>query len=115
LDIWSLNCHKEENHKGARGNISNSWLEAAKVLKLNFIQCCPKGYEMDGALIEYDLHKAIHNSDVSEDVIDSRYFVGYEFKKALVLIQQAILLYLLKSKKEQISSEHNEKGIVKRF
>jgi ornithine carbamoyltransferase len=30
---------------------------------------------------------------VSADVIDSKYFVGYEFKKSLVDVQQAIILY----------------------
>lgn len=33
--------------------------------------------------------------EVSEDVINSDYFVGYEFKKCLVEVQQAILCYLL--------------------
>lgn len=33
--------------------------------------------------------------EVSEDVINSDYFVGYGFKKNLVFVQQAILCYLL--------------------
>lgn len=33
--------------------------------------------------------------EVSEDVINSAYFVGYGFKKALLPVQQAILCYLL--------------------
>ncbi len=33
--------------------------------------------------------------EVSEDVIDSDYFVGYEFKKCLLEVQQAIMLYCL--------------------
>lgn len=33
--------------------------------------------------------------EVSEDVINSEYFVGYGFKKALLPVQQAILCYLL--------------------
>ena len=33
--------------------------------------------------------------EVSEDVIDSTYFVGYEFKKCLLEIQQAVMLYCL--------------------
>ncbi|MBQ3543613.1 MAG: peptide transporter [Lachnospiraceae bacterium] len=33
--------------------------------------------------------------EVSEDVINSDYFVGYGFKKALITVQQAILCYLL--------------------
>lgn len=35
------------------------------------------------------------NEEVSEDVIDSQYFVGYEFKKHLLEIQQAIIIYSL--------------------
>ena len=34
--------------------------------------------------------------EVSEDVINSDYFVGYKFKKYLVEVQQAILCYLLR-------------------
>lgn len=33
--------------------------------------------------------------EVSEDVIDSPYFVGYDFKKNLMEVQQAILIYCL--------------------
>lgn len=33
--------------------------------------------------------------EVSEDVIDSEYFVGYEFKKCLLEVQQAVMLYCL--------------------
>ena len=33
--------------------------------------------------------------EVSASVIDSKYFVGYEFKKHLLEIQQAILIYCL--------------------
>ena len=36
--------------------------------------------------------------EVSEDVINSDYFVGYEFKKCLMTVQQAILCYLLDTK-----------------
>ena len=35
--------------------------------------------------------------EVSEDVIDSEYFVGYEFKKSLLEVQQAILIYCLQT------------------
>lgn len=31
--------------------------------------------------------------EVSADVIDSKYFVGYEYKKALLNVQQAIIIY----------------------
>lgn len=33
--------------------------------------------------------------EVSEDVIDSEYFAGYEFKKYLLVVQQAIMVYCL--------------------
>ena len=36
--------------------------------------------------------------EVSEAVINSEYFVGYEFKKCLITVQQAILCYLLDTK-----------------
>jgi ornithine carbamoyltransferase len=100
------------------------------------IQSCPKGYELSNISIEYDINKAVINTDViitdsiskakedflpyqitkdlmkkanhrallnpcppftrgeevSEDAIDSDYFVGYEFKKCLLYVQQAIIL-----------------------
>lgn len=33
--------------------------------------------------------------EVSDDVIQSKYFVGYEFKKYLLVVQQAIIIYCL--------------------
>ena len=33
--------------------------------------------------------------EVSEDVVDSDYFVGYDFKKSLLRVQQAIMIYCL--------------------
>lgn len=33
--------------------------------------------------------------EVSDEVIDSKYFVGYEFKKHLLTVQQAIMIYCL--------------------
>ena len=34
--------------------------------------------------------------EVSDDAIDSEYFVGYEFKKALIIVQQAIMIYCMR-------------------
>ena len=34
--------------------------------------------------------------EVSDDVIDSEYFVGYEFKKNLLRVQQAIIVFCMK-------------------
>lgn len=39
--------------------------------------------------------------EVSEDVMDSWYFVGYEFKKYLLEVQQAIMIYCLKRLKDK--------------
>ncbi len=33
--------------------------------------------------------------EVSEDVIDSEYFVGYDFKECLIAVQQAVMIYCL--------------------
>ena len=33
--------------------------------------------------------------EVSEDAIDSKYFVGYGFKKSLLVVQQAIVVYCM--------------------
>jgi ornithine carbamoyltransferase len=35
------------------------------------------------------------NEEVSEEVISSQYFVGYSFKKNLIYVQQAVILYCL--------------------
>ena len=43
--------------------------------------------------------------EVSEDVIDSDYFVGYHFKKYLLEVQQAIMIYCLMNEK---SVSHGE-------
>ena len=34
--------------------------------------------------------------EVSDDVINSKYFVGYEFKKCLLNVQQAIMIFCLR-------------------
>lgn len=93
---------------GAKGNIGLAWKEAAEVMELSFSQCCPKGHEMDGISFCTDIDVAVINKDiictdsfpkedeeVTGDVIDSCYFVGYGFKKNLLEIQQAIILYNL--------------------
>lgn len=37
------------------------------------------------------------NEEVSKDVIDSEYFVGYKFKENLCCVQQAIIIYCLRN------------------
>lgn len=105
---------------------------------LDLVQCCGKGYEMEGIDVFYNITEAIEGRDiictdslptdaldafkecqvtksvmdmanegailnpcppfyrgeeVSDDVIESSYFVGYEFKKCLLEVQQAIMIY----------------------
>lgn len=48
----------------------------------------------DGALLN-PCPPFFRGEEVSADVIDSEYFVGYEFKKHLLTVQQAIMIYCL--------------------
>lgn len=145
-DLYSLSkrykdyTDKEVLFMGSKGNIGNTWKEAAELVGFNFTQCCPRGYEIDGASVCYEIDKALVGKDiictdsipsaarddfegyqitldrlsytnadaclnpcppffrgqeVSADAIDSKYFVGYVFKKSLIEVQQAIICYLL--------------------
>lgn len=146
-DLYALSkkyvdyCEKEYLFMGARGNIGNTWKVASELLGFPFTQCCPKGYEIEGANVCYDLEEAVVGKDivctdsiptsakdefkgyqislehlkhanpgaclnpcppffrgeeVSANAIDSEYFVGYEFKKHLLEVQQAIICYLFR-------------------
>lgn len=146
-DLYALSkkyvdyCEKEYLFMGARGNIGNTWKVASELLGFPFAQCCPKGYEIEGANVCYDLEEAVVGKDivctdsiptsakdefkgyqislehlkhanpgaclnpcppffrgeeVSANAIDSEYFVGYEFKKHLLEVQQAIICYLFR-------------------
>lgn len=146
-DLYALSKIRKDFKKdrflfiGAKGNIGMAWKEAADVMGFSFKQSCPKGYEIPGVQVEYDLDKAIIGQDiictdsigqeelkdfvnhqvtpqrmeranegavlnpcppffrgeeVSNEVIESSYFVGYEFKKALLEVQQAIMIYCMK-------------------
>ncbi len=63
------------------------------------------GYQITKNLMSLANENAILNpcppfyrgEEVSEDVIDSEYFVGYEFKKSLLEVQQAILIYCMQN------------------
>lgn len=145
-DLYSLsrkyvNCFKKKFlFMGVNGNIGNTWKEASDVLEFKFTQSCPKGYEIEGASVCYDIDQAVIGKDiictdsipasakedftgyqitlerlkcanknaclnpcppffrgeeVSADAVDSEYFVGYEFKKNLLEVQQAVICYLL--------------------
>lgn len=129
---------------GPAGNIARSWIEAAKVLDLQFRHVCTNGSAIGGNNRNYtflvELEEALQNSDivltdslppdkrsadyldryqitlkrmkmanrhallnpcppftrneeVSDDAVDSDYFAGYAFKKDLLAVQQAIILY----------------------
>lgn len=108
---------------GQDGNIGRAWKEAADVFGFKLEQCCGKGYEIEGLKTYENIDDAIVGKDivctdslpdkankgallnpcppfyrgeeVSEDAIDSEYFVGHEFKKALLVVQQAIIVNCL--------------------
>lgn len=69
-DLYSLSkkypdyCEKEYLFMGARGNIGNTWKSASELMGFKFIQCCPKGYEIDGASVCYDLDQAVAGKDI---------------------------------------------------
>jgi ornithine carbamoyltransferase len=62
-----------------------------------------KNYQVTKDLMEHANDRAILNpcppfyrgEEVSAEVIDSDFFVGYEFKKNLLRVQQAIMIYAL--------------------
>ena len=62
-----------------------------------------KGFQITESLMEFADKNAVLNpcppfyrgEEVSHEVIESDYFVGYEFKKNLLTIQQAILIYCM--------------------
>ncbi len=125
---------------GRKCNIGLAWRELADVMKLDFSQYCPKGYEMENVNVYDDIRSAIigkdiictdslpkellpdftdyqitldlmmnankgallnpcppffRGEDVSASVVDSGFFVGYEFKRHLLEVQQAILIYCM--------------------
>lgn len=62
-----------------------------------------QGFQVTKAIMELANPGAVLNpcppfyrgEEVSADVIESKYFVGYEFKKCLLEVQQAVMIYLL--------------------
>jgi ornithine carbamoyltransferase len=64
-----------------------------------------KDYQVSKALMDKANEDALLNpcppfyrgEEVSEDVIKSHYFVGYEFKRTLLEVQQAIIIYNLRN------------------
>ena len=49
---------------GADGNIGRAWREAAQVLSLDFMQCCPAGLGMTDVPATDDLEAAVSRADV---------------------------------------------------
>lgn len=143
-DLYALSKRRQDFTKdkflfvGAKGNIGLALKEAADLMGLSLLQCCPAGYELEGVEVIRDLKKAVQNIDVictdslphnalkdfenyqitsdlikmandycvlnpcppfyrgeevAADVIESSYFAGYEFKKNLLEVQQAIIIY----------------------
>ncbi len=133
-------CGKEYLFVGARGNIGNTWKAASELMGFKFLQCCPEGYEIEGANVCYNIEQAVKGKDVictdsipiaakedfkgyqitlelmkeanmnsclnpcppffrgeevSADAMESEYFVGYEFKKSLLEVQQALICYVI--------------------
>ncbi|KQO81062.1 ornithine carbamoyltransferase [Frigoribacterium sp. Leaf263] len=69
-DLWSLRRLRGglESTRflfvGADGNISRAWHEAARLLHLDLVQCCPTGLASPGARTTDDLETAIRSADV---------------------------------------------------
>lgn len=151
-DLYALRTIREHYREltytfvGPAGNISRTWMEAAKVLNLSFNHVCTAGSEMGADSPNYKFHTDLdkilpesdviltdslpadclnqkyigsyqitlermkrakpgallnpcppffRNEEVSDDVIASSYFAGFGFKKSLIYLQQAILVYCL--------------------
>ncbi|KAB3529419.1 ornithine carbamoyltransferase [Alkaliphilus serpentinus] len=151
-DLYSLRTIRKDYRQltytfvGEAGNISKSWVNAAKVLDLKLNHVCTQGNEIKDNDSNYsfttELEEVLPKSDilltdplssemktkeyiekyqitlermqktqknsllnpcppfyrgeeVSEDAINSDYFVGYGFKENLVYLQQAVILYCL--------------------
>lgn len=69
-DLYALSkkyadyCEKEYLFMGARGNIGNTWKAVSELMGFPFTQCCPKGYEIEGASVCYDLGQAVVQKDI---------------------------------------------------
>lgn len=69
-DLYSISLKRKNfldlqyTFVGINGNIGMAWEEASKAFGFNFVQCCPKGYEIENATIEYDIENAIKRSDI---------------------------------------------------
>lgn len=111
-DLWQFgftHCCPEGNEiDGA--HVSHNIVEAVQGKDIVCTDSIPaklladfKGFTVTKSLMETANEGAVCNpcppffrgEEISENVIDSGYFVGYDFKKSLIKVQQAILLDLL--------------------
>ena len=71
-------------------------LPASALIDFKECQVTTDAMEManDGAVLN-PCPPFYRGEEVSEDVIESKFFVGYEFKKYLLEVQQAIMIYCL--------------------
>lgn len=68
-DLWALRRDRDLASLrflfvGADGNVSRAWQEAARILSLDLVQCCPSGLESPGARATDDLEAAVRSADV---------------------------------------------------
>ncbi|MDN3478888.1 ornithine carbamoyltransferase [Curtobacterium sp. APC 4022] len=68
-DLFSLRRHGDITalrflFVGADGNIARAWQEAARVLQLDLVQCCPAELATPGAVWTDDLEAAVRSADV---------------------------------------------------
>ena len=69
-DLYALSRIRQDFRRdhylffGEAGNIGQSWKEAADVLGLSFVQCCPQGFEMEGVKVCHDPDEAMADADI---------------------------------------------------
>ena len=68
-DLYALRRQRELSglrflFVGGDGNIARAWQEAARVLDLDLVQCCPEGLAVPGAKWTGDLASAVRVADV---------------------------------------------------
>ena len=102
-DLYALSKRREDfiHDKylfcGKSGNIGLAWKEASEVM--NFKNCQVTEKVMDMANKNALLNPCppfYRGEEVSADAIESDYFVGYGFKKSLLSVQQAVMVWCLR-------------------
>lgn len=111
-DVMELNFSQccPKGYEMENVDVSNDLYEAVKGKDIICTDSLPKNLLPE--FVEYQITKEImesanqgailnpcppfyRNEEVAEEVMDSSYFVGYEFKKYLMEIQQAVLIFNL--------------------